>query len=174
MRLHLLAGTAIFAAVGLPTMAAAASPADPLSDSQAVQAADQGSAVVVTARKRAERAIDIPIPITAISRAKIRQLGIKDFEQITALIPGATVQESGFGIYRNVFIRGVGTPGLLEESGVAVNVDGVFTGGIITNPTQYYDLDRIEVLRGPQGGTLRPGRHGRSDQHLLGATEQLL
>ncbi len=76
---------------------------------------------------------------------------MKDFEDFTALIPSAAVAESGFGINRNVSIRGVGTPGLLVDPGVGYYVDDVYMGGIVVNPAQFYDLERVEVLRGPQG-----------------------
>jgi len=124
---------------------AGAAPAD-------TSASSTVSGIVVTARKRSEKLINVPIQITEIPGSQLQKLGLHDFEEIIALVPSATVEESGFGIYRNIFIRGVGTPALLEESGVANYVDGVFTGGIISNPTQYYDLDHFEVLRGPQGG----------------------
>jgi iron complex outermembrane receptor protein len=151
MRMQLLTSAAVVAALTMPVYAAAqtqspASPSATSADSSTV------GAVVVTARKRSEKVLNIPIQITEIPGSQLQKLGLHDFEEIAALIPSATVEESGFGIYRNIFIRGVGTPALLEESGVGAYVDGVFTGGIISNPTQYYDLDHVEVLRGPQGG----------------------
>jgi iron complex outermembrane receptor protein len=151
MRTRLFAGAAILL-FGLPAMALAAAPDTTPAATDQSSASDQPGAVTVTARKHKELDLNVPIATTVIGKSKIEQLGVKDFEQIVALIPSAQVQESGFGIYRNIYIRGVGTPALLEESGVGTYADDVFTGGIISNPTQYYDLDRVEVLRGPQGG----------------------
>lgn len=152
MNKHLFAGAAVIALIAAPSFASAADQGATQSAAAQSSADNTLSSVVVTARKRAERVLDVPIQITEISGAQIKQLGLEDFEDLISQIPSAQVEESGFGIYRNVFIRGVGTPALLEESGVGTYADGVFTGGIVNNPTQYYDLDRVEVLRGPQGG----------------------
>jgi iron complex outermembrane receptor protein len=151
MRTRLYLGTALLA-LGLPAAALAAQDDSASTAASTAPAVSTVGDLTVTARKQVERDLDVPIATTEIGHVQLQQLGVKDFEAIVALIPSAQVQESGFGIYRNIYIRGVGTPALLEESGVGTYADDVFTGGIVNNPTQYYDLDRVEVLRGPQGG----------------------
>jgi iron complex outermembrane receptor protein len=152
MRTKLLLGSAILAALSVPAMAQTTGAAGQSSGSTQVASNDAVETVTVTARKREEKAFDIPDAVTAFSAEKIRALGLQDFEDFTSLIPSAAVSESGFGINRSVFIRGVGTPVLLEDPGVGYYVDDVYMGGIVVNPAQYYDLERVEVLRGPQGG----------------------
>ena len=131
--------------------AQAAGPATPPSGSGQSAGAASIETVTVTARKRSEKAFDIPDAVTAFSSEKIKQLGLKDFEEFTSLIPSAAVSESGFGISRSVFIRGVGTPVLLEDPGVGYYVDDVYIGGNVRKSGSVYDLERVEVLRGPQG-----------------------
>jgi iron complex outermembrane recepter protein len=152
MRTKLLLGTSILAVLCTPALAQTSVTPAQSNGSTQVAAADTVETVTVTARKRAEKAFDIPDAVTAFSAEKIRALGLTDYEDFTSLIPSAAVAESGFGINRSVFIRGVGTPVLLEDPGVGYYVDDVYMGGIVVNPAQYYDLERVEVLRGPQGG----------------------
>jgi len=77
---------------------------------------------------------------------------MQDARDLLTLVPTAFLQENNAGTARDVSIRGVGTPTLFAEAGVATYVDDVYSSGYISYPTQYYDIERIEVLRGPQGG----------------------
>jgi len=115
-------------------------------------AADVGSgAIIVTARKRAQRLVDVPGPVTAIAPGQITDARLQDARDLLLQVPGAVLVENNAGTARDISIRGVGTPTLFAEPGVALYVDEIYSSGFISYPTQFYDLERVEVLRGPQG-----------------------
>ncbi len=107
--------------------------------------------VIVTARKREESLFDVPTAVSAISNEQLETLRLYDARDFLTLVPTAFLQESVAGTSRDINIRGVGTPNLFAESGVATYIDEVYSSGFISYPTQFYDVERIEVLRGPQG-----------------------
>ncbi len=149
---HLLA-----VAVSTATLAIISSPA--LAQDDATTASSSASSAVpnvleevyVTARRREETLFDTPVAVTAISQEVIDTLRMNDARDLLNLVPTAFLQEGVAGSARDVNIRGVGTPSLFAESGVATYIDEVYSSGYISYPTQYYDVERIEVLRGPQG-----------------------
>ncbi len=108
--------------------------------------------IIVTARKREEALFDVPAPISAVTQETISNLRLQDARDVIALVPTAFLQENNAGTARDFSIRGVSTPTLFAEPGVAAYVDEVYSGGFISFPTQFYDIERIEILRGPQGG----------------------
>ena len=108
--------------------------------------------IVVTARKRAERLFDVPSPVSAIGGAQIDALRVQDARDLLTLTPNAFLQENNAGTARDISIRGVATPSLFAEPGVAFYVDDVYSSGFVSYPARFYDIERIEVLRGPQGG----------------------
>ncbi|WP_374571333.1 TonB-dependent receptor [Phenylobacterium sp.] len=107
--------------------------------------------IVVTARKREEKLFDVPNAITAVAPSQMDDLHLNDARDVLTLVPTAFLQENNAGTARDISIRGVGTPTLFAEPGVALYVDEIYSSGFISYPTQFYDLERVEVLRGPQG-----------------------
>ncbi|MEM6583606.1 MAG: TonB-dependent receptor [Pseudomonadota bacterium] len=107
--------------------------------------------VVVTARKREESLFDVPTAVSSFSQTMLDNLRLADARDMLTLVPTAYLQENNAGTARDISIRGVGTPSIFAESGVATYIDEVYSSGFISYPTQFYDLKRIEVLRGPQG-----------------------
>jgi len=109
--------------------------------------------IVVTAQKRAESAQDVPISVAAIGGGEIDDLKIADTNDIAGLVPNLQVnQVAGDGA--PVFsLRGVtmNDYSLHQSSPVAVYTDEVYAGPFVLQPIAMFDLDRIEVLRGPQG-----------------------
>ena len=107
--------------------------------------------VVVTAQKRVESLQDVPISISTMTGEKIGEMGITDLEELTQYIPNVTIN-TGAGT-PNLFIRGVGsgTNAGFEQS-VGLYIDGVYSGrgALATVPTSM-DLERVEILKGPQG-----------------------
>lgn len=108
--------------------------------------------ILVTATRRSERLRDIPISIAAFGGEKIQQTGIFDVTQLDRLAAGMQVS-TNYGGYQRITVRGIGSnqtnPG--GNPSVAVHRDGVY---LQTNPDfgmGFFDVDRIEVLRGPQG-----------------------
>jgi iron complex outermembrane receptor protein len=110
--------------------------------------------IIVTARKKEESIQDAPLAVSAISGAQLERAGIESFDQVLNLIPNAG-QSGGIGgtIQGLVSIRGISTlvrfVGL--ETGVGFYVDGVYMGRPENFNQDLIDIDRIEVLRGPQG-----------------------
>ncbi|MEM7708715.1 MAG: TonB-dependent receptor [Pseudomonadota bacterium] len=108
--------------------------------------------VVVSARKRAESAQDVPITINVFSGANLRERGINDIESIEENTPGFTFDFLG-GTRARPTIRGIGSdetgPGGDPSTGVFL--DGVYLGRSGMQAVDAYDLERVEVLKGPQG-----------------------
>ena len=107
--------------------------------------------VIVTAQKRTENLQDVPISIIAMSGETIDDAGITGLEELTQYIPNVTIN-NGAGS-PNLFIRGVGsgTNAGFEQS-VGMFTDGVYAGrGPLAAVPTTMDLERIEILKGPQG-----------------------
>jgi iron complex outermembrane receptor protein len=128
--------------------------AAPLADASAVAAADEeGEDVLVTARRRQERAQDVPIALSVVGGDTLDRTGRTNLLQIAELTPSLTIRSNNA---RNTFanIRGLGSnsdqnDGL--EVGVGFYVDDVYYGRIGASQFDLIDLERVEVLRGPQG-----------------------
>jgi iron complex outermembrane receptor protein len=109
--------------------------------------------IVVTARRREERAQDVPIALTAVSGETIERTGSTNLLQIADLTPSLVIRNNNA---RNTFvnIRGLGSNAAQNdglEVGVGFYVDDVFYGRIGASQFDLIDLERVEVLRGPQG-----------------------
>lgn len=110
--------------------------------------------IIVTARKKEESIQDAPLAVSAISGAQLERAGIDSFDQVLNLIPNAG-QSGGIGgsIQGLISIRGISTlvrfVGL--ETGVGFYIDGVYMGRPENFNQDLIDIERIEVLRGPQG-----------------------
>ncbi len=109
--------------------------------------------IIVTAEKRSENLQDVPISVVAINAQQAQDAGITNIRNLAILTPGLTVTSEGNEAITTARIRGIGTvgdnPGL--ESSVGVNIDGVYRP---RNGVAFGDLgeiDKIEVLYGPQG-----------------------
>jgi iron complex outermembrane receptor protein len=137
-----------------PVLLAAAATLLPLAPAVAQTAeapAAETADILVTARKREERLVDVPAAVTAITPALISEARLFDARDLLLQAPGTFLVENNAGTARDISIRGVGTPTLFAEAGVALYVDDIYSSGFISYPTQFYDLERVEVLRGPQG-----------------------
>ncbi|MEG3153037.1 TonB-dependent receptor [Sphingomonas sp. ZT3P38] len=149
MRTLLNAGAALAALMAVPAVAQDAPSAD-----QAIDEAVDSVDVVVTARRRDERLIDVPIAITAISGAALDRAGAIDVTDIANTIPNVTLEVSrGTNSTLSAFIRGVGQqdPVAGFEAGVGLYLDDVYLNRPQAAVLDIYDVERIEVLRGPQG-----------------------
>lgn len=110
--------------------------------------------VIVTAQKRAEKLQDVPISITAISGAQLENRGIEGGAALTGLAPNLQVNKSpGNSMISQISIRGsvVGQPAIYMEPAVGMYVDGVYIAKSQGSLFEMLDLERVEVLRGPQG-----------------------
>jgi iron complex outermembrane receptor protein len=112
------------------------------------------SKVVVTARRRAELIQDVPGAVTALSGAELEKQAIPDLTALTDKVPNTTLKTSrGTNTTLTAFIRGIGQqdPVAGYEQGVGIYLDDVYLARPQGALTDIYDLERIEVLRGPQG-----------------------
>ena len=113
--------------------------------------------VVVTARKRVESLVDTPIAITAISGGAMEARGMTQLSDIAATTPSLTFVDvtsvTGSSSASVVYIRGVGQSfaTATSEPGVGIYVDGVYMARNVGQVFNIVDLERVEVLRGPQG-----------------------
>lgn len=107
--------------------------------------------VVVTAQKRAQDVQDVPISIEVMGGERLDKLQINDFEALRDYIPNLQVQPSpgNYGIYIRGFGSGPQNNGF--DQSVSLYVDGIYGGRIRQFMAPLFDIERIEVLRGPQG-----------------------
>jgi iron complex outermembrane recepter protein len=117
--------------------------------------------IVVTAQKREQNLSDVPISIVAMGAAEMEARGISDFEDMGLAIPGLTVQDDG-GTSRRVFIRGLANGAGFTSSLIGLYVDDMSVSGnpAYTLDLRPYDMERVEVLRGPQGTLYGDGSVG--------------
>ena len=119
---------------------------------QTVSAGDDVE-IVVTAQGRVQVLQDVPIAVTAIGGEALRNSGATDIRQLNQLAPSLLVSSTGSEANGSARVRGIGTvgdnPGL--ESSVAVFIDGVYRSRSGIGLNELGEIERIEVLRGPQG-----------------------
>jgi iron complex outermembrane receptor protein len=120
---------------------------------QAVQSATAIDDVVVTARRRDEAPISVPVAVTVLGREQLQILAVDSLQDLRAVTPGLSVGEVSGGVGGTVALRGVSTTAGSNptfEQTVAINIDGVqlSRGGAVR--IGQIDMERIEVLRGPQ------------------------
>lgn len=108
--------------------------------------------MLVTAQKREQPLVDVPIAISALSQQALDDLGVENLQQASNFIPGIRIQEQSVA-YTGISIRGVTSDNSAPSQAPRVSV---FQNGVDISRAQgsniaVYDLERIEVLRGPQG-----------------------
>lgn len=143
----LFAGAALAALPAAPAFAQDA-------PAEAASVLDNGGDIVVIARKREERLIDVPVAVTALSSDQLAKQQAVDLSGVQGSIPNVNlVQGRGSTSNANIFIRGIGQPDALQtfDPAVGVYVDGVYMSRIQGALFNLFDVDHIEVLRGPQG-----------------------
>jgi iron complex outermembrane recepter protein len=108
--------------------------------------------IIVTAQKRAQSLQDVPIAITAFDSAALETSGIASVDDIAQRAPGLTIGRFN-AVQPQIYIRGIGSTdqSASGDQSVGVFLDGVFLGRVGTSDLDFFDLERVEVLRGPQG-----------------------
>jgi iron complex outermembrane recepter protein len=151
LRLALLAlSTTALMPVGAHAADAAAPAAagTPAAAAEAVTVED----IVVTARRRDERLIDAPVAISAVSGKKLEAYNVSNFTDIAQLVPSMVAGRAASGSSASIFLRGVGSTALSAgfDQSVSFVIDGLpMSRGREINLSQY-DIQRVEVLKGPQ------------------------
>ena len=151
-RALLLAGCASITTFAAPL--AAQDSAQTTVDAAAEADTTKDSVIYVTARRRVERLIDVPLSVTVLTGEALTQQGIQDLTQIAQQVPNLTLEVSrGTNTTLTAFIRGVGQqdPVAGFEAGVGLYVDDVYLNRPQAAVLDIYNVERIEVLRGPQG-----------------------
>lgn len=139
-----LIASAVFSLSALPAYA----------QSDEAAAAEDDGAIIVTARRREESLTDVPIAITAISGDDLANRGALDITAVADQAPNVTLESSrGTNSTLSAFIRGVGQQDPVSgfEQGVGIYLDDVYLNRPQAAVLDIYDVERIEVLRGPQG-----------------------
>ena len=146
-RIVLVCSTILCAGAGHVAAAAAADESEP-----------QGlEEIVVTAQKRSENLQQTPIAITAFTAATIAKTGVSDIAELAERAPNVTFKFtapiSGASNAASVFIRGIGQSdfALTTDPGVGTYVDGIYLSRSVGGVLDVLDLERVEILRGPQG-----------------------
>tara|TARA_B100001287_G_scaffold131726_1_gene110975 strand:+ start:11 stop:2338 length:2328 start_codon:yes stop_codon:yes gene_type:complete len=109
--------------------------------------------VIVSAEKRNESLQDVSLSVTALTESELETKNITDFVGLSAIAPGVTVAKNE-GYKTIISIRGVGdetNQNAIAAPSVALHMDGIFIASKFSLRTDFIDLERIEVLRGPQG-----------------------
>ena len=119
------------------------------------QSADTGiEEIVVTATRNAEAASKVPISIAAFSQSQLDKLGVKSVDDIAKYTPGLVISHASNGI-NNVSIRGISSSGGAGTTGIYIDDTPIQVRNVGYNPNNafpaLFDLQRVEVLRGPQG-----------------------
>ncbi len=144
MRSLLLASSAVIALLPCAAFAQASAPAEP-KDSTGLEE------IIVTAQRRAESAQKAAVAINVIGGGAVTDAGVTQVAALGSLVPALTLQQIGGST--SAFIRGVGNFAVAAtaDPAVAFNYDGVYVGRINSTNGTFYDLARVEVLKGPQG-----------------------
>ena len=107
--------------------------------------------IIVTAQRRAQRLQDVPIAVAAISATGLARAGVSDLTQIDVAVPGLKITNNNGLIAPR--LRGIGStatgPGV--ENSIAIYVDGVYFGSTAASLLSLNNVERVEVLKGPQG-----------------------
>lgn len=151
-------GSAIaIAALLVISPASAQTAADNASAAEAQAKADDASGldIVVTARKREESILDTPIAVSAFGGETLKALNARNLEDVGKYVPNLTISRYGVGntAQAAVFIRAIGLQDHLitTDPGVGVYLDGVYLGRQLGSNLSLQNIERVEVLRGPQG-----------------------
>jgi outer membrane receptor protein involved in Fe transport len=146
-RTSLIALAAVLAAATPQAAFAQATDAAPEED----PAASSGGDIIVTAQKIEQRAIDVPITISATTGERIRELGVSDLDELSYYVPGLLIQEQSAN-NPGIVIRGITSDSGSAQQGPRVTLyyNGVDISRSRGAYQAIYDLERVEVIKGPQ------------------------
>src|SRR6185312_14631459 len=138
-------------------------------DAAAVPAATGGlEEIVVTATRREENINRVPVSVTAFSQDMIDQKGIKDFQDVVRFTPGVSIDNSGTNA---ISIRGISSSGGAGTTGIYIDDTPIQMRALGFNPDdtlpKTFDLDRVEILRGPQGTLFGAGSEGGTVRYIM-------
>jgi len=132
-----------------PTLSSAQSAAQP--GAEVVSSQDILGDIVVTAQRRAERLQDVPMAVSAFSASTLEHANVEGVTDLKTVVPAFNA-EGSFGTVVP-FLRGVGNPAVIvgNEASVPIYVDGIYISRLQPTFFEFNDIERVEVLKGPQG-----------------------
>jgi iron complex outermembrane receptor protein len=143
----------------------AASSTEPESDATSGSGLQE---IVVTATRHEENISKVPISITAFSQDTMDTLGIRDFLDIARFTPGVTIDPTGTN---SISIRGISSSGGAGTTGIYIDDTPIQMRALGSNPDdtlpKTFDMDRVEVLRGPQGTLFGAGSEGGTVRYIM-------
>ena len=123
--------------------------------------------VVVTATRREQSLSKVPISVTALTQESLDERGIKDFSEVARFTPGVNFDTSGTN---NISIRGISGTGGAGTTGIYIDDTPIQMRALAFNPDEAlpksFDIDRVEVLRGPQGTLFGAGSEGGTVRYI--------
>jgi outer membrane receptor protein involved in Fe transport len=141
--------------------------AAPASAEEAAAASVALKEVVVTATRRSESLSKVPISVTALTQESLDDKGIKDFSEVARFTPGVHFDTSGTN---NIAIRGISGSGGAGTTGIYLDDTPIQMRALAFNPDdalpKAFDIDRVEVLRGPQGTLFGAGSEGGTVRYI--------
>ena len=124
--------------------------------------------IVVTATRHEESLSKVPISVTALTQDSMDQRGIKDFQDVARFTPGVNIDTSGTNA---ISIRGISSSGGAGTTGIYIDDTPIQMRSLGFNPDdtlpKTFDLERVEVLRGPQGTLFGAGSEGGAVRYIL-------
>jgi outer membrane receptor protein involved in Fe transport len=132
-----------------------------------VQAADEKDEIIVTATKRAESIYDVPISVSAIDLETIERKGVRDLEELSRSIPGLVVSFGSESGPKSFTIRGISANFDTAETAAVYVDDTPITVGEASVDLKLFDIDRVEVLRGPQGTLFGSSAMGGAIRYVM-------
>jgi iron complex outermembrane recepter protein len=140
--------TSVFGLIGFALLAPTAASAQSVA---ADEGASVSSEIVVTAQRREERSVDVPISVTTISAAQLATANVQDLSDVSRVTPGLRFDNTGS--FAQPTIRGVGTANTTSGGGanVGIYIDGFYSPNPLAADSQLMNVRSVQVLKGPQG-----------------------
>jgi iron complex outermembrane recepter protein len=166
LKIRMLAGAALLALAG--AVGSAAAQEQKAEQAEATEAPGGSlQEVTVTATRHEESLSKVPISVTALTQEALDDRGIKDFTEIARFTPGVNFDNSGTN---NISIRGISSTGGAGTTGIYLDDTPIQMRALAFNPDEAlpksFDVDRVEVLRGPQGTLFGAGSEGGTVRYL--------
>jgi iron complex outermembrane receptor protein len=128
--------------------------------------------MVITARRRDETLFESPVSASVIDQTQLRNLRLDNIADMMKLVPNATVPVDAEGLNTFIVIRGIRQPDPQIEPNFGLYRNGIFYGGSRTNLSAQVDVERVEVLRGSQGGLYGRDSSGGAVNLVYGTPKQ--
>ncbi len=166
-RNHGRQGAIAWVLLGLAASAAAPGPARAQAAASDQSLGGPLQEIVVTATRHEESLSKVPISVTALTQQALDLRGVKDFQDVAKFTPGVSVDNAGTN---NISIRGIASTGGAGTTGIYLDDTPIQMRALAFNPDEAlpksFDIDRIEVLRGPQGTLFGAGSEGGTVRYI--------